>query len=95
MAHVFEHVLFHAVEGFPDIAETLKELGAEYNGSTSFDRTNFYETVSASDENLETAIRLEAGSWEAPGSTLATWSAKGRSSRASSKWAPRIRSASS
>ena len=61
MAHVFEHVLFHAVEGFPDIAETLKELGAEYNGSTSFDRTNFYETVSASDENLETAIRLEAG----------------------------------
>ncbi|MEK7469561.1 MAG: pitrilysin family protein [Planctomycetota bacterium] len=61
MAHVFEHVLFHAVEGIPDIAGKLKELGADYNGTTWFDRTNFFETVSATDENLEFAIRLEAG----------------------------------
>lgn len=61
MAHVFEHVLFHSVEGFPDIAKTLKELGANYNGTTWFDRTNYFETLNATDENLETAIRLEAG----------------------------------
>jgi zinc protease len=60
MAHVFEHVLFHSAEGFPDIAAALKELGANYNGSTWFERTNYFETVSATDENLETAIRLEA-----------------------------------
>jgi zinc protease len=60
MAHVFEHVLFHSAEGFPDIAKTLKDLGANYNGSTSFDRTNYFETVAASDENLETCIKLEA-----------------------------------
>ncbi|MCE9584842.1 MAG: insulinase family protein [Planctomycetes bacterium] len=61
MAHVFEHVLFHSVEGFPDISASLKELGANYNGTTSFDRTNFFETFNASHENLETAIRLESG----------------------------------
>ncbi|KAF0244279.1 MAG: hypothetical protein FD180_2653 [Planctomycetota bacterium] len=61
MAHVFEHVLFHAVEGTPDIAGKLKELGADYNGTTWFDRTNFFETVPATDENLEVAIKLEAG----------------------------------
>lgn len=61
MAHVFEHVLFHSVEGFPDIASTLRDMGANYNGTTWFDRTNYFETVNATDENLETAIRLEAG----------------------------------
>lgn len=60
MAHVFEHVLFHSVEGFPSVAETLKNLGANYNGSTWFDRTNFFETVAATDENVEACIRMEA-----------------------------------
>lgn len=60
MAHVFEHVLFRNLEGFPDVKETLKNLGANYNGSTSFERTNFFETVNASEENLETVIKLEA-----------------------------------
>ena len=60
MAHVFEHILFRSAEGFPDISETLKELGGNFNGTTSFDRTNFFETLNATDENFETAIRLEA-----------------------------------
>lgn len=60
MAHVFEHILFHSAEGFPDITETLKNLGANYNGSTSYERTNYFETVNATDENLETVIKLEA-----------------------------------
>lgn len=60
MAHVFEHLLFRNLEGFPDVKETLKTLGAQYNGSTSFERTNFFETVNATDENLELAVRLEA-----------------------------------
>ena len=38
----------------------MKERGAQFNGSTWLDRTNYYETLPASDENLEFAIRLEA-----------------------------------
>jgi zinc protease len=60
MAHVFEHLLFHSLEGFPDVKETFKALGTQCNGTTSFDRTNFFATISSSDENLETAIRIEA-----------------------------------
>ncbi|NUN47665.1 MAG: insulinase family protein [Candidatus Brocadiae bacterium] len=60
MAHVFEHVLFHSAEGFPDIAGQLRSLGANYNGSTWFERTNYFETFAASDINLETAISMEA-----------------------------------
>ena len=32
----------------------------QFNGSTWLDRTNYYETLPASDQNLEFAIRLEA-----------------------------------
>ncbi|MBI2931642.1 MAG: insulinase family protein [Planctomycetes bacterium] len=60
MAHVFEHLLFHALEGFPDVPETLKNLGADYNGTTALERTNYFETLNATEENLETAIKLEA-----------------------------------
>ena len=38
----------------------MKERGAQFNGSTWVDRTNYFETLPASDENLEFAIRLEA-----------------------------------
>src|SRR5262249_13422623 len=34
--------------------------GAQWNGSTFNDRVNYYETLAASDENMEFAIRLEA-----------------------------------
>lgn len=60
MAHVFEHLLFRGLEGFPDVKETFNAMGAQCNGTTWFDRTNFFATMSSSDENLETAIRLEA-----------------------------------
>lgn len=60
MAHVFEHLLFRGLEGFPDVKETFNALGSRCNGTTWFDRTNFFATLSSSDENLETAIRLEA-----------------------------------
>src|SRR5262249_4755073 len=33
---------------------------AEFNGTTSDDRTNYYETLNASDDNLGFAVRLEA-----------------------------------
>lgn len=60
MAHLLEHMLFKGTELHSDIPKQLKDRGAEYNGTTWLDRTNYFETLPASDENLEFAIRLEA-----------------------------------
>jgi zinc protease len=60
MAHLLEHMLFKPTPAHPDIPGAMKERGAQFNGSTWLDRTNYYETLSASDQNLEFAIRLEA-----------------------------------
>jgi len=60
MAHLLEHMLFKPTPTHPDIPSAMKERGAQFNGSTWLDRTNYYETLPASDQNLEFAIRLEA-----------------------------------
>ena len=60
MAHLLEHMLFKGTPAHPKIPKVLKEHGATFNGTTWLDRTNYYETLPASDENLKFAIRLEA-----------------------------------
>jgi zinc protease len=60
MAHLLEHLLFKGTPMHPDIPKALRDHGAQFNGSTSEDRTNYFEAVSASDENLEYFIRMEA-----------------------------------
>ncbi|MCH2212185.1 MAG: insulinase family protein [Fuerstiella sp.] len=60
MAHLLEHMLFRGTPTHDDIPRLLKERGAEFNGTTWLDRTNYYETLPASEENLEFALRLEA-----------------------------------
>jgi zinc protease len=60
MAHLLEHLLFKGSKGFPDIKGEFTRRGARWNGTTSNDRTNYFETLSASDDNLEWAIALEA-----------------------------------
>lgn len=60
MAHLLEHMVFKGTPDHPDIPKILKERGAQFNGTTWLDRTNYYETLPASEENLEFAIRLEA-----------------------------------
>jgi zinc protease len=60
MAHLLEHMLFKGTPAFPAIPKVLKEHGAEFNGTTWLDRTNYYETLPASSENLKFAITLEA-----------------------------------
>ncbi|MBM4074831.1 MAG: insulinase family protein, partial [Planctomycetes bacterium] len=60
MAHLLEHMLFKPTEKHPKADRDLQERGADYNGTTWTDRTNYYETLPASDENLEFAIGLEA-----------------------------------
>ncbi len=60
MAHLLEHMLFKGTKQHPKIPEALVAHGANYNATTSYDRTNYFETMKASDDNLEFALRLEA-----------------------------------
>ena len=60
MAHLLEHMLFKGTPDHPDVPKVLKAHGADFNGTTWLDRTNYYETLPATAENLEFAIRLEA-----------------------------------
>ncbi len=60
MAHLLEHLVFKGTPDHADIAKQLKDHGAFYNGTTWFDRTNYFETLTATDENLEWALRMEA-----------------------------------
>src|SRR3954447_4237177 len=60
MAHLLEHMLFKETKTGRDVKKELSDHGADFNGSTSYDRTNYYETVVASDENLKWALGLEA-----------------------------------
>lgn len=60
MAHLLEHMLFKGTPEHPDVPKVLRDHGARFNGTTWVDRTNYYETMPASDENLEFALKLEA-----------------------------------
>ncbi len=60
MAHLLEHMVFKGTPTHPNVPKALKDRGASFNGTTWVDRTNYFETLPASDENLEFAIRLEA-----------------------------------
>jgi zinc protease len=60
MAHLLEHMLFKGTPAHPDVPKALRDHGANFNGTTWVDRTNYFETMPASEENLEFAIRLEA-----------------------------------
>ena len=60
MAHLLEHMVFKGTPKHPNVPKALQDHGAQFNGSTSVDRVNYFETLAASDENLEFAIALEA-----------------------------------
>ncbi|HEV7221607.1 MAG TPA: pitrilysin family protein [Pirellulales bacterium] len=60
MAHLLEHMLFKGTPDHPEIPKVLQERGARFNGTTWVDRTNYYETLPAGDENLQFGLRLEA-----------------------------------
>jgi zinc protease len=60
MAHLLEHMVFKGTPDHPDVPKALKEHGAQFNGTTWVDRTNYFETMRGTDDNLEFGIRLEA-----------------------------------
>ncbi len=60
MAHLLEHLVFKGTPKHGNIPQELTAHGARPNGSTSFDRTNYFETFDATDVNLEWALDLES-----------------------------------
>lgn len=60
MAHLLEHMNFILTTSGRAIKNELTAHGAQWNGTTDYDRTNYYETFNASDDNLKWALSLEA-----------------------------------
>ncbi|QQN74798.1 pitrilysin family protein [Croceicoccus sp. YJ47] len=59
-AHLFEHLMFNGSENAPgDFFQPLQDAGAtDFNGTTWFDRTNYFETVPTG--ALDRALMLES-----------------------------------
>ncbi len=60
MAHLLEHMLFKSTKNLGDIKKQLSDKGGAANGTTWYDRTNYYEIFPSNDENLKWAIMMEA-----------------------------------
>ncbi len=60
MAHLLEHMNFKGTPTFPDVPTAIRDHGASFNATTSQDRTNYFETLPANDENLDFGIHLES-----------------------------------
>ncbi len=60
MAHLLEHMLFYGTPNHQDIKAEISERGGVANGTTWYERTNYFQTLPAGEENLEWAVRMEA-----------------------------------
>ncbi len=60
MAHLLEHMLFKGTPSNSKLKEEFTRRGVRFNGSTSYDRTNYFETLGASKDNLDWALGVEA-----------------------------------
>jgi len=60
MAHLLEHMVFKGSTNHLNIMQELTEHGCRPNGSTTWDRTNYFETFKATDENLKWALDMES-----------------------------------
>ena len=62
MAHLLEHLVFKGSRRIPAPVKEFGRRGFSYNGTTSFDRTNYYATFKADDANLRWMIGWTADS---------------------------------
>jgi zinc protease len=60
MAHLLEHLLFKGSKNFPHPEVEFSRRGFQNNGTTWLDRTNYYSTFQASEDNLKWAIDWSA-----------------------------------
>jgi zinc protease len=62
MAHLLEHMCFKSTTTGRTLFSELTDRagGGNFNGTTAYDQTMYFETVNASEENLRWALGLEA-----------------------------------
>lgn len=60
MAHLLEHMLFKGTATRANVWDAMSQRGMRNNGSTWYDRTNYFETFNASPPDLEWALAMEA-----------------------------------
>lgn len=80
MAHLLEHMVFKGTPNHPNVPKLLNELGGDFNGTTFLDRTNYYISFPATEENLAKALDLEADRMQNSNFTAKTlWGEDGKS----------------
>jgi zinc protease len=60
MAHLLEHLVFKGTPSRGNIMQELGKRGMQFNGTTFYDRTNYFQTFPANEENLSWALEMEA-----------------------------------
>jgi zinc protease len=60
MAHLLEHLLFKGSPKHPNVWAEFTRRGLSANGSTWLDRTNYYASFAANDDNLRWYLRWQA-----------------------------------
>jgi zinc protease len=60
MAHLLEHLLFKSSKSYKNIGQELSKRGMQFNGSTWFDRTNYFETFPTDPAAIDWALGMEA-----------------------------------
>jgi len=60
MAHLLEHLMFKSTQHIPQVSTELAKRGMQFNGSTTADRTNYFETFPSDAAQLSWALRTEA-----------------------------------
>lgn len=60
MAHLLEHLTFLGTKSIDNIWKEFGKRGIEFNGTTFFDRTNYFESFPANEESLAFALKAEA-----------------------------------
>jgi zinc protease len=61
MAHLLEHMVFKTTKTGRELFKELTDrTGGNFNGTTNYDQTMYFETFNSGDENLRWALGLEA-----------------------------------
>jgi zinc protease len=60
MAHLLEHLMFKGSPRYPQVWAEFNKRGFSANGSTWYDRTNYFASFAANDENLHWYLQWQA-----------------------------------
>ncbi len=60
MAHLLEHLMFKGSKRHPQVWAEFNKRGLAANGTTSFDRTNYFASFAADDDNLKWYLSWQA-----------------------------------